>query len=128
MAPRLDLSPANIDFLVPVPLHPKRLRQRGYNQALLLASNLSQLTSIPMNEQTLTRTKNTMQQAKTDDAAQRLANMTDAFTCNGHDLQHKRILLIDDVCTTGTTLNACAATLKAAGAASVHGITIAKEI
>jgi ComF family protein len=128
MTPHLELSPLNADLLVPVPSHPQRLRERGYNQAALLASKVSEMTSIPLNERTLVRTKNTSQQAKTDSLAQRIENMTDAFACRSRNLSGKRILLVDDVCTSGTTLNACAAPLKAAGAASVHGVTLAKEI
>jgi ComF family protein len=126
MLPHLEISPSTADFLVPVPLHPRRLRERGYNQAALLAGKLSRLTSVPVNDGALMRTRNTPQQAKTDNVAQRIANMADAFACRSRDLSGKRILLIDDVCTTGTTLNSCAIPLKAAGAISVHGITIAK--
>jgi ComF family protein len=128
MAPRLEISPSTVDMLVPVPSHPQRLRERGYNQAALLAGKLSRLTSIPVNNRTLVRTKNTPQQAKTDSLAQRIENMSDAFACKSRNLSGKRILLIDDVCTSGTTLNSCAIPLKAAGAASVHAITLAKEI
>ena len=116
------------DMLVPVPSHPQRLRERGYNQTALLASKLSRLTSIPVDDRALVRTKNTPQQAKTDSLAQRIENMADTFACKSRNLSGKRILLIDDVCTSGTTLNSCAIPLKAAGAVSVHGITLAKEI
>jgi len=128
MTSHLEISALNADMLIPVPSHAHRLRERGYNQAALLAGKLSRLTSIPVNERALVRTKNTPQQAKTDSLDQRIENMTGAFACRSRDLCGKRILLIDDVCTSGTTLNACAAPLKAAGAASVHGITLAKEI
>ena len=128
MVPRLELSPLNADMLIPVPSHPQRLRERGYNQAALLAGKLGRLTFIPVDDRALVRTKNTPQQAKTDSLAQRIENMADAFACKSRDLSGKRILLIDDVCTSGTTLNSCAIPLKAAGAASVHGITLAKEI
>jgi ComF family protein len=128
MAQSLDNSSIKADMLIPVPSHPHRLRERGYNQAALLAGKLSRLTSIPVSERTLVRTKNTPQQAKTNSLAQRVENMSNAFACRSHDLSGKRILLIDDVCTSGTTLNSCAIPLKAAGAASVHGITLAKEI
>ena len=128
IAQSLDNSSIKADMLIPVPSHPHRLRERGYNQAALLAGKLSRLTAIPVNDRALVRTKNTPQQAKTDSLAQRVENMTDAFACKSRDLSGKRILLIDDVCTSGTTLNSCAIPLKAAGAASVHGITLAKEI
>jgi ComF family protein len=128
MTQGLDGSSIKADMLVPVPSHPQRLRERGYNQAALLAGKLSRLTSIPVDDRALVRTKNTPQQAKTDSLAQRIENMSDAFACSRHGLAGKRILLIDDVCTSGTTLNSCAIPLKASGAASVHGITLAKEI
>ena len=128
MAQGLNDFSVKADLLVPVPSHSQRLRERGYNQAALLASKLSRLTTIPVDNRALVRTKNTPQQAKTDSLAQRIENMADAFACKSRNLSGKRILLIDDVCTSGTTLNSCAIPLKAAGAASVHGITLAKEI
>lgn len=115
------------DVLVPVPLHPKRLRERGYNQASLLAYEAGKRSNIPVSENSIRRTKNTSSQAKTTSAQERRANVRDAFICT-QKLNGKNVLLIDDVCTTGATLNACAVSLKEAGADSVWGLTIARDI
>ena len=113
--------------LVPVPLHRQRLRQRGYNQAALLAQELGRQTGLPMQEGALLRLRNAPAQAKANAAAERVDNVRGAFRCSSPVLQGKQALLIDDVCTTGATLNACAVALKEAGAASVWGLTVARE-
>ena len=115
------------DILVPVPLHPKRLRERGYNQALLLANEAGKHSNIPVLENVIRRRKNTASQAKTNSASERRINVKDAFVYT-HKLEGKNILLIDDVCTTGATLNACALSLQEAGAKSVWGLTIARDV
>jgi len=118
----------SFDIIIPVPIHRRRLRERGYNQSSLLAQRLSRMTRIPVAEGSLIRTKHTSPQAKTDNVEQRRKNIRNAFKCVNHDISGKRILLIDDVCTSGATLNSCAASLKSVGAASVWGLTLAKEI
>ena len=123
----LHSHPVQGDILTPVPLHPKRLRQRGYNQASLLAKELGQLAGLPVVEGPLVRVRDTVSQARTASATERRLNVQDAFTCN-QGLEGERVLLIDDVCTTGATLDACAIALKAAGASSVWGLTVAKEM
>ncbi|MEA1958177.1 MAG: ComF family protein, partial [Chloroflexota bacterium] len=128
MSGYVKTHPLPADIIIPVPIHSHRLRERGYNQSSLLAQRLSRLTSVPMAEGVLIRTRNTPPQAKSSSLVDRRANMVDAFTCNRRRVAGKRILLIDDVCTSGTTLNSCAKPLKAAGAASVWGLTLAKEI
>lgn len=114
------------DVLIPVPLHPKRLRERGYNQASLLAIEIGKLTGIPVVEGKLLRLRDTVYQARTTSAAERRNNVRDAFGCPQR-LRGDNILLIDDVCTTGATLDACATALKAAGAGSIRGLTAARE-
>jgi competence protein ComFC len=118
----------SFDIIIPVPIHKRRLRERGYNQSLLLAKKLSHMTRLPVVEGSLLRTKNTPHQASSDSVEQRRENIRNAFKCVNHDISGKRILLIDDVCTSGATLNSCATSLKSAGAASVWGFTLAKEI
>jgi ComF family protein len=127
MAEYLKKHYLSFDVIIPVPIHKRRLRERGYNQSSLLAQRLSRLTRIPIMEGVLIRIKHTPSQAKSDNIEQRRSNIRNAFKCVGHDMSGKRILLIDDVCTSGATLNSCAASLKAAGAASVWGLTLAKE-
>jgi ComF family protein len=114
------------DALVPVPLHERRERQRGYNQARLLAEVAARRTSIPV-ANLLVRVRSTGQQVGLDAAARR-ANVDGAFAvAGGQILSGRRYVLIDDVLTTGSTLGNCAATLVAAGAAWVGAATLARE-
>ena len=118
----------SFDIIIPVPIHKRRLRERGYNQTALLARRLSRMTRIPIMEGALVRTRHTPSQAKSASVEQRRENIRNAFECVSWNVSDKHILLIDDVCTSGATLNSCAASLKSAGAASVWGLTLAKEI
>ena len=113
------------DIIVPVPLHISRLRERGYNQCELLAKGLGGLLHLPVDAHTLQRARATQSQM-TLGAAERHQNVVGAFSCRSNTLVGQRVLLIDDVCTTGSTLDACAGALKEAGVASVWGVTLAK--
>ncbi|PKB80891.1 MAG: hypothetical protein BZY88_07715 [SAR202 cluster bacterium Io17-Chloro-G9] len=113
-------------LLVPVPLHASRLRQRGYNQSELLAKAASQTSEIPLEPRLLSRTKNTQPQVESQGRDQRRANVEGSFKCRSA-LTGVSVILIDDVATTGSTLSACAAALKAAGAESVWGLVLARE-
>lgn len=124
----LDAEPLPCDLLIPVPIHPSRLHERGYNQSALIARELGKLISVPLASDTLTRRRHTSPQAKAANLEERQRNVADAFYCSGRKPEGKRILLIDDVCTSGATLRACASSLKAAGAISVWGLTLAKEV
>jgi len=124
----LITNPVPGEVLVPVPLHRKRLRERGYNQSSLLARELAKLTSLPIVDDYLIRQRYALPQAKTSTVDERQSNVVNAFTCRDKRLQNKPVLLIDDVSTSGATLNACATALKAAGAASVWGLVLAREI
>lgn len=112
---------------MPVPLHPKKLRERGYNQSGLLAKQLGLFLGLPVIENSLKRKRNTPPQTKIISRDERWRNVSDAFVCNGGDVKGRNVLLIDDVCTTGATLDACAQALKSAGAISVWGLTLARE-
>ena len=102
------------DRLVPVPLHPARQRERGFNQADLLAELLSRKTSIPL-QRVLQRIRYTKTQTAFD-RAERMENLRNAFRLRKNaDVRGFRVLLIDDVLTTGSTLSECARVLKAAG-------------
>jgi competence protein ComFC len=116
-----------VDVLVPVPLHERRLRQRGYNQSLLLADALSKHLGVPMEEQLLTRERNTLSQVGLS-PEERWLNVGGAFRCHGESLQGKDILLVDDVFTTGATLEACAQALKKSGSAHVWALTVTRAI
>lgn len=121
-------NPVPMAVLVPVPLHPKRLRERGYNQSELLAKELSRLTNLSVVSDCLVREKQTPPQARTATLEERRNNVTGAFACLDRRLQGRQVLLIDDVATSGATLDACAVALKAKGASSVWGLTLAREI
>jgi len=117
--------PMQLDVVVPVPLHADRLRQRGYNQAALLARQMACRVGLTVEEQTLVRQRSTSRQVDLN-AKQRKQNVRDAFRCSGDGLAGKQILLIDDVCTTGATLEACAMALHAGGARNVQALTLAR--
>jgi ComF family protein len=127
LAEYLGSHPLKGEVIIPVPLHPKRIRERGYNQASLLAKELSRLVGLPLVEDTLIRERDALPQARTRSAIERRNNVQGAFICH-QGLEGKQILLLDDVCTTGATLDACAIALKAAGASSVWGLTVAREM
>jgi ComF family protein len=124
----LITNPIPGEVLVPVPLHRKRLRERGYNQSSLLARELGRLTTLPVVNDCLIRQRLALPQARTTTVEERQSNVAEAFTCYDQRLRDKQVLLIDDVATSGATLNACAAALKAAGVLSVWGLVLAREI
>jgi ComF family protein len=115
------------DVIVPVPLHPARLRAREFNQSLLLADQLSRHLALPVSVTNLVRVVATDQTTLTRQA--RLRNLRKAFEVRRpQDLAEKRILLIDDVFTTGTTLHECAKALRNAGAGPVFALTLARTV
>jgi ComF family protein len=121
-------NPVPGEVLVPVPLHPKRLRERGYNQSRLLAKELGKLAALPVVDDCLVRERYSLPQARTSSVVERRGNVAGAFACRHRRLEGKQVLLIDDVSTSGATLDACARVLKGAGAALVWGLTLAREI
>lgn len=122
----VNLLPA--DMIIPVPLHSKRLRQRGYNQSKLLAKELSALSGVPMDSASLARITSAMPQVRAQTTAQRKTNVADAFICQDGTVRSRRVILVDDVCTSGATLEACARALKQGGAASVRGFAVARQV
>ena len=113
------------DAIVPVPLHPARQRERGFNQAGLLAEWLSGHIGVPLRP-ALERVRYTTTQTAFD-RAERMQNLHDAFRLRKNaDVRRLRVLLIDDVLTTGSTLSECARVLKKAGAQSVYAATAAR--
>ena len=116
------------DVIIPVPLHPARLRAREFNQSLLLADQLGRHMARPVSARNLVRVAATDPQTTLTRQA-RLRNLRHAFEIRGpQDLSGKRILLVDDVFTTGTTLNECAKTLRNAGTGPVFALTLARTI
>lgn len=128
LASYLSSNPLPIDTLVPVPLHPKRVRERGYNQSSLMVRELGRLTDLPVIGDSLVRLRNTAPQVRITGTEQRQLNVRGAFRCDDQGFQGRRVLVVDDVCTTGATLDSCALALKEAGAASVWGLTLAREL
>ena len=108
-----------IDYLIPVPLHPRREKQRGYNQSLMIAQGIHEVTGIPIGDKYLIRAIYTSTQTKKS-AEERHKNVKDIFEVRfAEELEGKHILLIDDVLTTGATLESCAHQLE-----NIPGITI----
>ena len=124
----LVTTPVPGEVMVPVPLHQKRLRERGYNQSSLLAKELDKLINLPVVDDCLIRQRQAPSQARAATVEERRSNVADAFSCRTRRLQGKQVLLIDDVSTSGATLDACATVLKANGAPSVWGLVLAREI
>lgn len=121
--PRIIATP--IDALIPVPLHPMRQRERGYNQAQLLAELLAGDYHFPLLHN-LRRARYTQTQTSFD-RSERMENLHDAFLVSDNAaVKNKNLVLVDDVLTTGSTLNECARTLLQAGAASVRAICVAR--
>jgi ComF family protein len=112
--------------LVPVPVHPARRRERGYDQADLLALELGRAAHVPM-ARCLVRVRHTTKQHRLDRAA-RLRNLRDAFAVRGPPTPPHRVILVDDIVTTTATLEACASVLRAAGCEEVYGVAIAREV
>lgn len=144
-ADRLDLVPsfgrwlersgrellAGSDLIVPVPLHRWRLWMRRYNQSAELARALSRIGGVPVNSFVLSRARQTPSQGEMPSASARRRNVRGAFTVperRKSAIEGRRILLIDDVMTTGATVNACAKALKRAGAANVYVLALARVV
>jgi ComF family protein len=113
------------DLVVPVPLHASRRQERGFNQSELLARHVADAIGAPVAPTMLDRSRATEAQTQLRGAPARFANVRGAFTVGG-DCRGKRVLLVDDVCTTGATLEACAAALKRACATRVDAVVITR--
>lgn len=111
------------EVIVPVPLHKVRYRRRGYNQAEIFANELSRLSGIPVDNRLLMRVKNTRPQKELDDK-ERVHNLNNAFQIMGDSVKYRRVLLTDDIYTTGTTIDECAGVLKAGGVSNVYFLTV----
>ena len=116
-----------VDAIVPVPLHPVKLRDREFNQAELLAHELSRATGKPVLTNAVRRVTATLTQTKLDAHARR-ANLRGAFAAGRGPVAGRRLVLVDDVFTTGATLDSCASLLTSQGAAAVTALTVARGI
>ncbi len=113
----------NCEAVVPVPIHSKKQRERGFNQAQLLAQEVADVAKIPVDTKILVRTRYTRPQKELDDR-NRIKNLENAFTVTKNVVQYKKIILVDDIYTTGATLDACARALKERGAGQVFAVCL----
>jgi len=116
-----------VDGVVPVPLHRRRLAWRGFNQSSELGRAVARTLGVPLWNHALTRTRYTQPQTRLDHK-ERQANIKNAFAADRDTVRGKRVLLVDDVYTTGATLRECARTLKRAGAAGVDVLVLARTM
>jgi ComF family protein len=122
----MQSHPISADVIIPVPLHNRRERERGYNQSELLARELGGLTGLPVEKSALKRIRNTPPQVGMTNQEERQRNIEGAFACS-LDMSERDILLIDDVVTTGSTMFACAKALKASNTGRVWGLALARQ-
>lgn len=122
-----NFDPKRYDVMVPVPLHRQRLYERGFNQAMLLCRGIGEVWGIEINETGLARTRRTAPQIRLT-VAQREKNVRGAFAVRGDGFSGKRVLLVDDVYTTGATVSECSRILMGAGAEEVGVLTIARVV
>lgn len=115
-----------LDLIVPMPLHPRRLAQRGFNQALEISRDLAKRTGLPLEPRAARRVRNTAAQTGLP-YEERARNVRGAFV-GGLDLSGKTVAVVDDVMTTGATLDELARTLKRSGAAEVHNLVVARSV
>jgi len=120
-----NLSPADVQGIIPVPLSIKRLRERGFNQSLLIARVISKKKRIPLFMDVLMKTNETPPQTGLS-AHERLSNLKNVFKVNGN-VKGLRLLLVDDVMTTGATVTECSKQLMKAGAKEVIVLTLARS-
>lgn len=115
--------------IVPMPLHPERERERGFNQAAMLGRSLAELAHLPIDYRSVVRTTHTTRHRTGMDARARRESVEGAFEVRHPRLvENERILLVDDVYTTGATVSSCAGALKQAGAQEVFVLTVARPI
>lgn len=115
---------SGVDALVPIPVHKSRLKERGYNQAKLLADEISRYSGIAVYDNILLRTSKTTAQKGLNNV-ERLSNLKNAFQVNQNIVQLKKIMLVDDIYTTGATIEACTRVLKDAGYDKIYSVTVA---
>lgn len=127
MRDSLRQLPWQFDFILPVPMHVSKLKQRGYNQVTLMARELGWMMKKPVFEDVLHRTVDTQSQFELK-GRERWQNVADVFSADAALVNNKTILLLDDIMTTGATLNACAKALKSAGSGNIYVFTLARAI
>ncbi|MBQ1241393.1 MAG: ComF family protein, partial [Lachnospiraceae bacterium] len=118
-----EIRKMNVDAIIPVPVHPSRRRKRGFNQAEVLAKILGERLGIPVKPEMLKRTKKTLPQKELT-VGERLKNLSGAFQAEAVPEDIRRILLVDDIYTTGSTLEACTRILNKSGVERVYFVVI----
>lgn len=113
----------NPDVIVPVPLHGSKYRKRGYNQAELIAEKLVSLLNIPMDDKLLVRSKKTIPMKELNNQ-ERVKNLENSFICTRNSVEYKKVILADDIYTTGATINACARVLMDAGVQDIYYVCL----
>lgn len=117
----------DVDYIIPVPMHWFKKLLRGYNQTELLALNISKYYGKAVLNNSLIRTKYTNSQIKLK-KEERMGNIKGCFSVKYREtLKNKRVLLVDDVCTTGATINECSKALKKAGASKIYAVAVARD-
>ncbi len=127
---RLAIKKLNFDAIVPIPLHHRKLKERGFNQSLLIAQKISEMTGQPILENVIERKIYRRPQMEVKNRETRLKNIRNIFFCAKPSLTQiagKTILLVDDVATTGATLKECARVLKSSGANKILSFTLAQD-
>jgi ComF family protein len=123
---KINIQDLPVEAIIPVPLHPTRLRERGFNQALLLGKAIAKIHKKTVLTGALKRIRNTIPQVQLDHS-ERERNVRGAFAVkNRREIMDKRLLLVDDVFTTGATVNECARVLKKSGANEIFIVTLAR--
>lgn len=124
---KVNLLRIPADVVMPIPLHPRRERERGFNQSEEVAKNVSEILSLPLQTHNLLRRRSAPPQAQKRRRAERMRNIRGLFKYNGEILGGKSVLLIDDVSTSGATLKEAAKVLVENGAQAVHAFVLARE-
>ena len=119
-----EILKLKVDVLLPIPVHKKRLRQRGYNQSELITKEVAKELNLSYSEDVLVRNKNTKAQKELS-PEQRLANLSAAFACSEEAKRYRKVLLVDDIYTTGSTIEACTRLLKEKGVREVYYVSLA---
>jgi ComF family protein len=124
--PPLEILRSPEALVIPIPLSPKRLRERGFNQAVSIARPFAQKLNLPIAENILIRARHTPPQSQSENSQARIENVRDVFSVLSPEVvKNKHIILIDDVTTTGATLRSASLTLKGSGAKEILALTIA---
>lgn len=120
-----ELKKWNVDFIIPIPLHSLKKAQRGFNQSYYIAKGISRVLKIPVENSVIKRNRFTESQTKKS-AVERRTNVEGAFSVrNATKVENKKIILVDDVITTGATISECARILKFSGAKNIYAVSIA---